>query len=286
MTIAIIIILLIALCAMYIICVKRDKGIASWALEGLKEDIKRLTEAREDLALRCTELSNKCNELDNECDRRKDAMADQLLQQALDVQSKSNQLHDEYLKTKHEMEKKIGIWEPMYQVLLAETDELRKNEDERRLRCLKLTEEDKEDINFLVKTVMPVVQNKEAIPKLIWSAYVQKPLSVLLDFVDAREDSGIYKITNIETKQSYIGQSTNVRRRLQDHFKAVCASQKTGDQVLHEMMWREGIDNFAIEILCYCPKDELDARESFFIKEFDSKLHGYNQNYGNGVDAL
>ena len=35
-----------------------------------------------------------------------------------------------------------------------------------------------------------------------------------------KDHIGIYKITNLETGQCYIGQSLNIRNRLRDHIKA------------------------------------------------------------------
>jgi len=44
-----------------------------------------------------------------------------------------------------------------------------------------------------------------------------------------KECSGIYKITHVETKKSYIGRSTNVYKRLQEHVKSSCGISTIAD---------------------------------------------------------
>jgi excinuclease UvrABC nuclease subunit len=47
--------------------------------------------------------------------------------------------------------------------------------------------------------------------------------------VGIEDKPGIYKITNINTGKPYIGKSTNIKKRLQDHFKSAVGIQSIAD---------------------------------------------------------
>jgi predicted GIY-YIG superfamily endonuclease len=52
----------------------------------------------------------------------------------------------------------------------------------------------------------------------------------MLDFILPNKDcSGIYRITNIKDKKSYIGRSTSVRRRITDHIKSAVGINTIAD---------------------------------------------------------
>lgn len=83
---------------------------------------------------------------------------------------------------------------------------------------------------------------------------------------------GIYKITNKINNKVYIGQSTNIFNRWNEHrYKA-----KTEDKPLYKAFKRYGIENFTFEIIEECPIIKLNEREIYWIKYYDSYNHGYN----------
>ena len=89
------------------------------------------------------------------------------------------------------------------------------------------------------------MNNKEIINKLIWTEYISGASKDMLDAIlPSKECSGIYKITNINSKKSYIGRSTNVYKRLQDHIKSSCGISTIADQKVHHAMRDEGLWNF------------------------------------------
>ncbi len=86
---------------------------------------------------------------------------------------------------------------------------------------------------------------------------------------------GIYKITNQINGKCYIGQSVNIKRRWQEHYKFNSREQ---DAVIHQAFKKYGIENFSFEILEECSQNQLDDLEIKWIAYFDSQNpnKGYN----------
>lgn len=84
---------------------------------------------------------------------------------------------------------------------------------------------------------------------------------------------GIYKITNKLDGKIYIGQATNLERRINEHKQ-----QRT--QTIDNYINVLGVDNFDFEILEECSKEELDAKERDYIKKYNSQDNGYNIQHG------
>ena len=93
----------------------------------------------------------------------------------------------------------------------------------------------------------------------------------------------IYKITNQVNGKVYIGQTNlpSVQNRFDAHVKK---ANRHVNRYLYDAMNHYGIDNFSIEELEHCDKDELDSREIYWISYYQSnnKEFGYNMTYGGG----
>lgn len=87
--------------------------------------------------------------------------------------------------------------------------------------------------------------------------------------------SGIYRIHNKINDKNYIGQSVNVSGRLNDHKRGVKSSK-----YLQNSIKKYGIDNFEFLIIEYCPIDNLNDRERYWINYYDSMNKGYNRTSG------
>lgn len=87
---------------------------------------------------------------------------------------------------------------------------------------------------------------------------------------------GIYKIENKITNKVYIGQSTDIEKRIRDHKSSIGKI----DRDLYNDMEKYGIDNFSFEILEECQEKELDYLETKYIEKFDSFSNGYNLTTG------
>ena len=155
---------------------------------------------------------------------------------------------------------------------------LRQNEDDEETHKLHIPETARTDIEYLLNAVALRLNNPDIIYKLIWSEYIQAPTNELLNnILPAKDCSGIYKITDCENKKCYIGRSTSVRKRLQEHIKSAIGIENIASQRVHEVMRDKGLWNFRFELLEECPKDQLGEREKYYIDFFDSQTYGYNQ---------
>lgn len=93
---------------------------------------------------------------------------------------------------------------------------------------------------------------------------------------------GVYKITNLQTEECYIGQAHDVRLRWNDHVKAAIGIDTPAGNKLYSAMQEYGIENFSFELLEECPPQDLDKKEKYFISLYNSNSLGYNGNKGIG----
>lgn len=143
-----------------------------------------------------------------------------------------------------------------------------------------LTKEDIEDINYL-KEFLNKIHKREVIAEVIYKVYIQEPAREMIDRVVGKgKISGIYRITNTQTEECYIGKGTDVRSRLLQHIKGTLGLQSIADQKIHREMADTGIQNWTFELLDQCDKTELTDREKFYIRLYKSNEYGFNQRIG------
>ena len=84
---------------------------------------------------------------------------------------------------------------------------------------------------------------------------------------------GIYKITNKLNNMVYIGQASDLKERLSQH------KQK---RLVPIDMWINmiGVENFDFEIVEEGPDIDLNEREQYYIKYYNSQKTGYNKQDG------
>ena len=98
---------------------------------------------------------------------------------------------------------------------------------------------------------------------------------------------GIYKFTNKITGESYIGQSSNITRRYNEHknrYDNFNHNNPKEDSYFHSMLRHYGFHNFEFEIVEECNVDMLNDREIFYISFYNSLYpNGYNRNRGGNL---
>ena len=143
-----------------------------------------------------------------------------------------------------------------------------------------LSENDISDINLL-KATRQNLKKPEIIDKIIYDTYVAKPvLEMVKRVLQNSTCSGIYKITCQETKEIYIGKSTDIKNRWQQHCKTAFNCGTIASSLLHRKMQQYGIENFTFELLETVPKDKLSEREKFYIDFYKTKETGLNERSG------
>ena len=89
--------------------------------------------------------------------------------------------------------------------------------------------------------------------------------------------TGIYKIVNPKGLV-YIGQSTNITRRINQYKGLYCKDQS----LLYNSFKKYGFDNHIIEILQECTIEELNKLERKFIEQFKSNDRKFGLNLTTG----
>ena len=145
---------------------------------------------------------------------------------------------------------------------------------------IQLPEEYQEDIEFLLTTVAAKVQHPDIISKLVWQEYVKPNLDDTFKRIEIKAEPGIYKLTSLINGKCYIGKSTDVKKRITDHFKSTVGIKSIADQLVHHAILKEGFWNWQIEIITYCDKEQLSELEKYYIEFFKSQEFGYNRNAG------
>ena len=133
----------------------------------------------------------------------------------------------------------------------------------------------------LLNTIRRNLKKPEIIDKIIYDNYIAKPvLEMIKRVLQNSTCSGIYKITCIKTGEIYIGKSTDIKNRWQQHCKTVFNCGTIASSLLHTKMKQYGIENFTFELVEAVPKDQLSEREKFYINFYQTKEVGLNERNG------
>lgn len=145
---------------------------------------------------------------------------------------------------------------------------------------IQLTENVKDDISIL-NDIKPKLSNLEIFNKFIYENYISRPTKEMIKRVlEGRNPSGIYKVTNIDTNEIYIGKSVKIADRWQNHIKAAAGLGGVAESQFQRALKKYGIDHFTWEVLEQIDKDNLTERERYYINFYNTKQYGYNQREG------
>ena len=131
--------------------------------------------------------------------------------------------------------------------------------------CLDISDADKIDIAKL-EALKPSLNKPRVLSMLIWQTWFQKPLKALsANVVGATDATGIYKITNIKTKECYIGQAIHIKDRFVEHAKCGLGIDTPAGNKLYKAIQEFGLWNFSFEVLEECPREQLNEKEKYYI---------------------
>lgn len=266
-------------------------------IEEKKEFNESIKKIREDELNRLIESQKKIKEDElNKLIEEKEKHAEVLIDLQIEEWSRSaqeaanyeSQLNIERLKKEREIKEKELL------CLRREVDEFKEkrdaiNQDILRARALEekedfyrvqLDEVSKRDI-AVINSIKTSLSKIDLLDKLVYDIYVKKSVDEMIKRVlEGRAPCGIYKITRLKTKEIYIGQSTDIKARWQQHAKSAFHCGTISHSILHTTIERDGIDNFTWELLEEVPKDKLRERERYWIEWYDSKSYGLNEKIG------
>ena len=192
---------------------------------------------------------------------------------------------DEKMKvlTTEEEEAKAALQELKATLSAGVEAQLREREKEENLEYykLKVNKNDLSDIQAL-NQIKSVLHQPVILSKLIWSTYFQKQTTELCNRVlGLNKKCGIYKITNINSQQCYIGQSVDISTRWKDHVKCGLGIEASATNKLYNAMQDEGVWNFTFELIEECAREQLNEKEKFWISMYQADKFGYNSTKGN-----
>lgn len=174
----------------------------------------------------------------------------------------------------------ISNFQEKQNAIAAEIRRARAIEEKQDFYRICLDEESKYDISILLQ-VQTKLSKIDLLNKIIYDTYVSKFVKEMERRVlGAKSPSGIYKVTNIQTKEVYIGKSTDIAKRWVNHVKSVYGLEGAADSMFQRALKRYGIDQFVWEILEEVPKEKLTEREKFYINFYNTKEVGYNERLG------
>lgn len=93
--------------------------------------------------------------------------------------------------------------------------------------------------------------------------------------------SGIYAIINTSNNKIYVGQSKNIKSRINRH-KSELKHGKHRNIYLQRECNKYGFESLKFEIIELCDLGELNAKERFYIEKFDSANYSKGLNLTNG----
>ena len=187
------------------------------------------------------------------------------------VQEQLREIYERYETEVLEYNEKINELKPRLQAVQDEIARTRAEEQKGFFYRIDLSDSEVSDIHKLSEILLDLT-NPQILGKLIYESYVKRPFNEMLKRVlEGRDISGIYKITYIKTGESYIGKSTNLKRRWTEHIKSAYGIGTIAKSTLHTRMWKDGVENYSFEILEEVPKEKLNEAEKYYISLYNTK---------------
>jgi group I intron endonuclease len=80
-----------------------------------------------------------------------------------------------------------------------------------------------------------------------------------------RNKAGIYRWVNLKNGKTYIGSSVDLGKRLQKYYNYNYLIDPKRNMIILKTLIKYGYSNFKVEILEFCNKDEVLAREQYYL---------------------
>ncbi len=141
-------------------------------------------------------------------------------------QSYIAQIEEAYSKAEKEFDDKINNLKEKYEIINTEREKLiatikklqdtytavleaAQRSEENKTNVLIISKKDKTDLD-IINSIKDRLQQPRVLNMAIWTGYYKKAMDKLcVDIIGIKDKTGIYRITNIQTNQCYIGQAVN-----------------------------------------------------------------------------
>lgn len=270
--------------------------------EWLEGETKRLQEENNKLSLQkessieqITTLHNSIGAMEKQAQEAADLffsdkmkVAQEHLEQALEEESRKYQdsiknFQAEYeevvnnlLQRHKQLEENIKLLQASNDAAVEAAKRAEEMSDKQNYYRIQLSDADIKEIKLL-RQVEPYLRDKEALNKVIWKVYYEKPTNDLIGrVIGSGSHTGIYKITNIENQKCYVGQSTSLSDRWKQHIKRGVGADTPTRNKLYPAMREIGPENFTFEVIEECQRSLLDDREKYWTDYFKAQEYGYS----------
>ena len=229
---------------------------------------------------RLEQLKEVCEEAKSKYDLQLKEYENKRRQRTKDIEDSCIEAENQYFEECKKIKEDTEYMRQQYEALLEPIKQYLKDKQEKYFYTIQLPEEFQDDIEFLLTTVAAKVQHPDIISKLVWAEYVKPNLDNTFKRIEIKAEPGIYKLTSLENGMAYIGKSTDVKKRIADHFKSSIGIRSIADQAVHHAILKEGFWNWSIEVITYADKDKLNELEKYYIEFFKTQDFGYNKTGG------
>ena len=236
--------------------------------------LKTIEDNQEEIARQS--FTNYCNILDNEYKEKEEEYNKLLVELEYAYDAKYDELAANLAQINTDLDK-------IKQTRAAAMEAQRKEkeiEENFQFYSISIDAKDRNDIQTLER-VKKDLNSPRILSMLIWTTFFRDKITELCNNVlGTKTIIGIYKITNQETKECYIGQSVDIAKRWKDHAKCGLDIDRPQGNKLYQNMIEYGLWNFTFELLEECPREQLNEKEKFYISLYDSCNYGFNSNKG------
>lgn len=186
------------------------------------------------------------------------------------------QMTEEYEKEKANFEQILQEYRDKQESIIKINKEQEEIREKTKFYQLNITEDDIADVQAL-QSIKHLLHHPEILDKLIYKTYYEKPYTDLVGrVIGTQKITGIYKLTNILNQKVYIGQAVDIAERWRQHLKRAVGAEPMTSNKLYPAMKESGPYNFTWQVVEECKKEELTAREKYWIDFYEGQGYGYN----------
>lgn len=195
------------------------------------------------------------------------------------IQEYANEFAETFVQKQEELKQLQDTITDLRQTVTAAVEANKRHLEEQTQQDFYRLQLPSSDINEIKKLreVVPYLRDKEALNKVIYKVYYEKPYTDLIGrVVGSRTKTGIYKLTNIKNGMCYVGQAVDIADRWKTHIKRGLGAEPGGRNKLYPIMYEIGPENFTFEVIEECSRDQLNSREDYWQDYFKAKEFGYS----------
>ena len=246
-------------------------------MSNLKEQERHIEDSVNEYRDKCVALINK--EINEIQQKYENAEADYEQQYLATMADMVGAYRDKISASKDEYWKLVSQLDDLQRKVDAAVEAAKREEEmanKQEYYRLQLSKEDLDEICRL-QEIVPFLRSPEPLYKVIYKMYYEKPYTDLVGrVVGSGVHCGIYKITNLQNKMCYIGQSANIAERWRQHIKRGVGAETATRNKLYTAMKVYEVENFTFEIVEECERSLLNERESYWQDYFKAKEFGYS----------